>query len=71
MATIGARRMLTYTEAAQALGVSTSTISRMVTGGALPAVRSGPRSVRIAPSELRKFMRKGGIPTDGTARKHG
>ncbi|MDP9477348.1 MAG: helix-turn-helix domain-containing protein [Actinomycetota bacterium] len=70
MATTGTK-MLTYTEVGEALGVSSSTVSRMVTSGRIGCVRSGPRSVRIAPSELRKFMRKGGIPTDGTARKHG
>ncbi len=64
-------KMMTYTEVGEALGVSTSTVSRMVTSGQIGSVRSGPRSVRIAPDALKKFMRAGGISTDGTARKHG
>ncbi len=59
-------RMMTYTEVGEALGVSTSTISRLVTSGKIGSVRSGRRSVRIAPDELKKFVRKGGISTDGT-----
>ncbi|PLS84885.1 MAG: hypothetical protein CYG60_15555 [Actinobacteria bacterium] len=53
--------MLSYTEAAMALGVSVSTISRLVTGGELAAVRSGRRSVKIAPDALAEFVRRGGI----------
>lgn len=62
----GAKRMLSYTEVGEALGVSTSTVSRMVTGGVLPAVRSGRRSVRIAPDALEKFVRQGGISESKT-----
>ncbi len=69
--TEGGGRMLSYSEVAGVLGVSTSTISRMVTSGVLPSVRSGRRSVRIAPDALERFVRRGGISTDGRARKHG
>lgn len=64
--TTEAKRMLTYTEVGEALGVSSSTISRMVTSGELGSVRSGRRSVRVPTEALEEFVRQGGIPVGGT-----
>lgn len=62
----GDGRMLGYSEVAERLGVSASTVSRLVTGGVLPSVRSGRRSVRIAPEALERFKRQGGIVAGAT-----
>ncbi len=66
----GDGRMLAYSEVSEALGVSVSTISRLVTTGELGSVRSGKRAVRIPAEALAQFIDAGGISTDGT-RKHG
>jgi excisionase family DNA binding protein len=67
----GGGRMLSITEAAQELGVSGSTVSRLVTSGALGSVRSGKRAVRVPDAALTAFIDAGGIPTGGRARRHG
>jgi excisionase family DNA binding protein len=45
-------QLLTYAEAAEVAGCSTRTLQRRVAAGQLPAVRLGPRIVRIRPSDL-------------------
>lgn len=59
-------RLLSYTECAVALGVSESTISRLVTSGKLASIRAGARSVKIAPDALERFVRQGDITTGAT-----
>ena len=47
------RPFLTTTEAAEVLGVSVSSVYRMINEGGLPIVRlGGPRSTRIVTAEL-------------------
>lgn len=58
------RLALTYREAGAALGLSDRTIWSMVAAGKLRAVRFG-RSVRIAKSELERYLGQGGDKTEG------
>jgi excisionase family DNA binding protein len=48
----GMHQLLTYAEAAEMAGCSTRTLQRRVAAGQLPAVRLGPRTVRIRPADL-------------------
>ncbi len=63
------RRMMSITEAAQELGISSSTVSRLLTSGKLGHVRSGPRTVKIGTDHLERFMRKGGISSEDRNRE--
>ena len=68
--TVEGGRMLGYSEVAERLGVSRAMVSRMVTTGVLPSVRSGPRAVRVLDHVLEEFISKGGISsTEGKARR--
>lgn len=50
--------LLSPEEAAEALGVSTKTIRRMIAAQQLPASRIG-RQLRIAPGDLTAFINRG------------
>lgn len=52
-----ADRWFTITESAALTGVSDATIRRRVAEGAIPAKRFGPKSIRIAASDLREYIR--------------
>jgi excisionase family DNA binding protein len=47
--------LLTYSQVADALHVSTRTVQTLVKSGKLPAVRFG-QTVRIDPADLRRFI---------------
>jgi|APSaa5957512622_1039677.scaffolds.fasta_scaffold381291_1 excisionase family DNA binding protein len=49
-------RMYTVNETAEVLRKSPKTVRRYIQNGLLSALRSGPRSVVVAESELKKFM---------------
>ena len=66
----GVGRLLTYSEAAGALGTSASTVSRLVRSGVLGSIRSGPRSVKVPARAVEEFISTGGISsTEGKARR--
>lgn len=46
------RRMLSIAQVAHVLGVSTSSVRRMISQGQLKAYRYGDRSIRIDPADL-------------------
>ncbi|MEO4038419.1 helix-turn-helix domain-containing protein [Micrococcaceae bacterium Sec6.3] len=48
---------MTQQDAAEALGISLSTIRRMIARGELRAYRFGPRVIRIDPADLRAMRR--------------
>ncbi len=50
-----ATRLLTVSEVAQALRVSNMTVYRLVSAGALPALRVG-RSVRLRAEDVESYM---------------
>lgn len=50
--------LLTYEEAAKALGVSVRELRRLVSAGLVRAVRLGYRTVRFRPVELEKFVQR-------------
>lgn len=56
--------LLTYREAATVLGVTPRTVWTLVQAGTLPAVRFG-RSVRIDPTDLRRFIDRAKGTTQG------
>lgn len=49
-------RLLTVAETAQILQLSTKQIYRLIRQDALPAVRLGPGSLRVDPSDLEEFL---------------
>jgi excisionase family DNA binding protein len=50
------RRLISLTEAADALGVSTKTVRRYIAAGDLDAVRLGRRTIRIRLESLDKLI---------------
>ncbi len=50
-----ARPLLSIPETAEWLGVSVATVRRMIARGEIPALRIGPRLVRIDPDDVKKF----------------
>lgn len=58
----GGDRMVTYREAAQRLGISVREVSRRVSSGRLPVVRSGHRTAHIPFSAL-------AVPNRDTSKK--
>lgn len=50
------RRLISLTEAADALGVSTKTVRRYIAAGDLDAVRLGRRTIRIRIESLDKLI---------------
>lgn len=54
---------VTIAQAAERLGVSRDTIRRRIADGTVPAVRVGPRSIRIAVEDLAALARP--IPAGG------
>ena len=59
--TIGDARLLSITQAADILGLSTKTIRRRIAAGDLPAYRNGRRLIRVKASDLDRLFRR--IPT--------
>lgn len=55
--------LLTITETAQRLSVSTKTVRRWIKGGRLRAVRLGPSLIRVKATELDTFAEP--IPAQG------
>jgi excisionase family DNA binding protein len=53
-------KLLTKKEVATNLGVSLKTVDRRIMEGKLRAINLSPRCVRIAPSELDKFINNRG-----------
>ncbi|MGA2873744.1 MAG: helix-turn-helix domain-containing protein [Candidatus Dormibacteria bacterium] len=55
------RPLLTLSDAAKRLGISTRHLARLLAPGDLPVVRLSPRVVRIAPADLDAYVesRKG------------
>lgn len=51
------RRLLTIEEAADYTALSTRTIRRRISAGDLPAIRVGPRSIRIRHDDLEQLLR--------------
>ena len=54
----GLNAQLTLAEAADVLGVSLSTMRRLISRGELRAYYYGPRVLRIDPADLRKMRRE-------------
>lgn len=52
----GVEALLTFAEAAKALGISLRQFRRLVDGGKLAFVRVSERSPRIRPGELRRYL---------------
>lgn len=50
------RKMLSYSEAAEKLGVKLGTLYSMVSGARVPFVRLGPRLVRFPEDELDRWL---------------
>ena len=50
------RRLLTFTDAAQTLGLSRTTIQRMVDDGRLQAIETRSGRQRIASAEITRFL---------------
>lgn len=48
-------------EAASVLGVGRSTLLRLIHSGALPAVRLGPRLIRVSRGDLDRFIEHGAL----------
>ncbi|MFP5219955.1 MAG: helix-turn-helix domain-containing protein [Actinomycetes bacterium] len=53
----GMSELLSLDQAAAALGVHRNTVRRLVARGELPAVRIGPRLVRVSSSDLKALCR--------------
>lgn len=51
------KRLLTIEEAADYTALSTRTIRRRISAGDLPAVRVGPRSIRVRHDDLEQLLR--------------
>ncbi len=49
-------RLLTLAEAAEVLRVSAKTVRRRIEGGDLPAVRLGPRTLRVREDDLQRYI---------------
>lgn len=49
--------MISITETAEFLGVSTKTVRRYIADGKLSAVRMGPRLIRVDKSSIQALMR--------------
>lgn len=56
-------KLLEIGDVARALGISRGRAYQLVRLGALPAVRLG-RQVRISPSQLAEFIKRGGCTLD-------
>jgi excisionase family DNA binding protein len=63
----GSRRYLSYEEVAAELGVSRTTIERMVRDGRLRGIRVGERKMRISRDDLDRFLEGPGKEGDGQA----
>jgi excisionase family DNA binding protein len=50
--------LVTTREAAKLLSVCERTVSRLIARGELPAVRIGPRGIRVSVESLRKWIKK-------------
>lgn len=62
MTTTTARRQFeTLAEAADRTGLSVRTLRRRIAAGLLPAYRSGPRVLRVDPSDVDRLMVR--VPT--------
>lgn len=61
-----ARQMITIAEAAQTYGVHPNTIRRHVAAGRLPAVRVGPRLLRVDAADVEALAQP--VPTVGRRR---
>jgi excisionase family DNA binding protein len=59
-----AAELCSVRDAATRLGVSPSTVWRWVNAGWLPAVRLGPRSIRIRRRDVDHAVRPASVPTD-------
>ena len=52
--------MLSLPEAAAALGVSLSTLRRLLASGAIPYTRLSPRRIGIDPAAITRYVKEGG-----------
>jgi excisionase family DNA binding protein len=57
--------LISIGQAAAYAGVSTKTLRRRIADGTIPAVRLGPRAIRVRPGDIEAALRP--IPTAGTA----
>lgn len=56
-----ATALWTVSQAARHLSLHPSTVRRLVASGALPALRLGPRSIRIDAAAIEKFKRHAAV----------
>ena len=56
--TIGGARLLSITQAAELLGLSTKTIRRRIATGDPPAYRNGRRLIRVRAPDLDRLFRR-------------
>lgn len=59
--------LLRLSEVAQMLGVAQSTVYALVARGALPAVRIGPRGMRIAPASVAALIERNTVAAGSPA----
>jgi len=57
---------LSPSEVAQLLGVSRSSVLRLIRSGALASIRVGPRTIRVSVAELERFVETRTIPSPET-----
>ncbi|HET7385585.1 MAG TPA: helix-turn-helix domain-containing protein [Nocardioidaceae bacterium] len=62
------RRVISLTEAAEILGVSTKTVRRYIAAGELDAVRLGRRTIRIKTESLDRLIDAPSTPGADTSR---
>jgi len=60
--TVMPSRCVSPTQVAELLGVSRSSVLRLLRSGALPCVRVGPRTLRVSVNELERFVAARMIP---------
>jgi excisionase family DNA binding protein len=51
--------LVSVSEIAEATGLSTKTVRRLIAAGKLPAVRLGPRSLRVERETVLELLREG------------
>jgi len=61
------QRYLSPAQVAEMLGVSRSTVLRLLRSGTLTSIRVGPRTIRVSLAELERFMEARTVPSAGVA----
>lgn len=65
------RRLLTVSQAASELGISSGHLRRAIRKGEIPAFRLGARTLRVFPADLYRWVRKHQVPACDHATKRG